>query len=255
MHYLKLISITASPLALRERPWHSGRCRCAGVLESVDHRTGLRLSAAHAPGPGAASRILWNLKPAIARVHLFPRRLRASVRIWNRRRCGTGRSRRACSSAKPVLRARTVPGRRGRTLHGRWCGHFGSDRTGASEQRLGRRAGRRSTGVGCRSPGRRGRANHDHRSHSPIPSSRWRRGFRTACEFSVGDGALLEYLPDAVIPYAGSRHMQRTEIRLGRGSTLFWWEILAPGRLAAGERFAFERLRVQTEVYAGHGRS
>jgi urease accessory protein len=68
--------------------------------------------------------------------------------------------------------------------------------------------------------------------------------------FLVGDGALLEYLPDPVIPYAGSRHTQRTEIRLGRGSTLFWWEVLAPGRLAAGERFAFERLRVQTEVYA-----
>ena len=69
--------------------------------------------------------------------------------------------------------------------------------------------------------------------------------------FSVGDAALLEYLPDAVIPYAGSRHIQRTEIRLGCGATLFWWEVLAPGRLAAGERFAFERLRVQTEVYAG----
>jgi urease accessory protein len=69
--------------------------------------------------------------------------------------------------------------------------------------------------------------------------------------FSVGDGALLEYLPDAVIPYAGSRHMQRTEVRLGRGSTLFWWEVLAPGRLAAGERFAFDRLRAQTEVYVG----
>jgi urease accessory protein len=69
--------------------------------------------------------------------------------------------------------------------------------------------------------------------------------------FTLGDAALLEYLPDAVIPYAGSRHMQRTEIRLGRGATLFWWEVLAPGRLAAGERFAFQRLRVQTEVYAG----
>ena len=68
--------------------------------------------------------------------------------------------------------------------------------------------------------------------------------------FSVGDGALLEYLPDVVIPYAGSRHLQRTDIQLGRGSTLFWWEILAPGRLAAGERFAFDRLRVQTEVKA-----
>ena len=73
--------------------------------------------------------------------------------------------------------------------------------------------------------------------------------------FSVGDAALLEYLPDAVIPFAGSRHVQRTEILLGRGAALFWWEVLAPGRLAAGERFAFERLSVQTEVYAGPGRS
>jgi urease accessory protein len=69
--------------------------------------------------------------------------------------------------------------------------------------------------------------------------------------FSVGDAALLEYLPDAVIPYAGSRHVQRTEIRLRRAATLFWWEVLAPGRLAADERFAFERLRVHTEIYAG----
>jgi urease accessory protein len=69
--------------------------------------------------------------------------------------------------------------------------------------------------------------------------------------FFLGDEAQLEYLPDAVIPYAGSRHVQRTVIRLGRGSTLFWWEVLAPGRLAAGEQFAFKRLRVQTEVYAG----
>ena len=69
--------------------------------------------------------------------------------------------------------------------------------------------------------------------------------------FSVGDGAMLEYLPDTVIPYAGSRHVQWTEIGLGRASTLFWWEVLAPGRLAAGERFAFERLKVHTEVYAG----
>ena len=69
--------------------------------------------------------------------------------------------------------------------------------------------------------------------------------------FAVGDGALLEFLPDAVIPYAGSRHVQRTEFQLGRGSTLFWWDVLAPGRLAAGERFAFERLRVQSQVYVG----
>jgi urease accessory protein len=68
--------------------------------------------------------------------------------------------------------------------------------------------------------------------------------------FTIGKAALLEYLPDVVIPYAGSRHSQRTEIRLGRAATLFWWEVLAPGRQAAGERFAFDSLRVQAEVYA-----
>jgi len=67
---------------------------------------------------------------------------------------------------------------------------------------------------------------------------------------SVGEGALMEYLPDAVIPYAGSRHRQRTDIKLASGASLFWWEVLAPGRQAAGERFAFERLRVESEVRA-----
>jgi urease accessory protein len=66
--------------------------------------------------------------------------------------------------------------------------------------------------------------------------------------FVVGDAAELEYLPEPTIPYAGSRHTQRTEIQLGRKATLFWWETVAPGRLAAGERFAFERLRVQAKI-------
>ena len=32
---------------------------------------------------------------------------------------------------------------------------------------------------------------------------------------------------------------------------MFWWEVLAAGRLAAGERFAFERLCIHSDVYAG----
>jgi urease accessory protein len=68
---------------------------------------------------------------------------------------------------------------------------------------------------------------------------------------SIADGALLEYLPDAVIPYGGSRHSQRTEISLGDGSTMFWWETFAPGRQAMGEVFAFDRLRIETHVRTG----
>lgn len=68
--------------------------------------------------------------------------------------------------------------------------------------------------------------------------------------FRVGEGAQLEYLPDPVIPYAASRHHQRTEFRLAHGAMLFWWEVFAPGRFAAGERFAFERLRIDAQIYA-----
>jgi urease accessory protein len=66
--------------------------------------------------------------------------------------------------------------------------------------------------------------------------------------FRVDDGATLEYLPDPVIPFARSRHTQRTKVELGLGSTLFWWEVIAPGRLASGERFAFERLQISADV-------
>ncbi len=66
--------------------------------------------------------------------------------------------------------------------------------------------------------------------------------------FSVGENARLEYLPDPLIPYAGSRHTQRTRVRLAAGAALFWWETLAPGRQASGESFAFERLRIESEV-------
>ena len=51
-------------------------------------------------------------------------------------------------------------------------------------------------------------------------------------EIAVAENGLLEYLPDAVIPFAGARFAQRTLIRLAAGAGLFWWEILAPGREA-----------------------
>jgi urease accessory protein UreH len=54
-------------------------------------------------------------------------------------------------------------------------------------------------------------------------------------EISVGSGALLEYLPDANVPFAGSRLLQQTTIRLRKDSTLLCRDILHPGRYARGE--------------------
>jgi urease accessory protein len=64
----------------------------------------------------------------------------------------------------------------------------------------------------------------------------------------VGAGALLEYLPDPVIPFAGARYEQTAAFQLQPDGGLFWWEILAPGR--AGEQFAYERLDFETAIDA-----
>jgi len=71
----------------------------------------------------------------------------------------------------------------------------------------------------------------------------------TQCNhFAVGEGALLEYLPDATIPFAGANYMQRTSIELAKGAGLFWWEILAPGREASGELFEYHQFEMRTCV-------
>lgn len=75
--------------------------------------------------------------------------------------------------------------------------------------------------------------------------------FTTQCqEFFVGESALLEYLPDSTIPFAGARYLQRTSIRLAAGAGLFWWEILSPGREARGEVFAYDQVEVRTRIFA-----
>jgi urease accessory protein len=69
-------------------------------------------------------------------------------------------------------------------------------------------------------------------------------------EVVVGENALLEYLPDAVIPFAGARFAQRTAIRLEAGAGLFWWEVLAPGREARGETFEYISVDLKMDLVA-----
>lgn len=68
---------------------------------------------------------------------------------------------------------------------------------------------------------------------------------------TVDEGGLLEYLPDPLIPFAGARHKQRTAVQLADKSCYFAWEVLAPGRQAMGELFAYESLRLETGLYSG----
>jgi urease accessory protein len=69
-------------------------------------------------------------------------------------------------------------------------------------------------------------------------------------EITVGENALLEYVPDPIIPFAASRFFQRTRIHLAEGAGLFWWEILAPGREARGETFEYHTLEMRTDIAA-----
>jgi urease accessory protein len=69
-------------------------------------------------------------------------------------------------------------------------------------------------------------------------------------EFTVNEGALLEYVPDAIIPFAGARFSQATTIQLAQAAGLFWWEILAPGREVRGEAFAYDCVEMKTDIIA-----
>jgi urease accessory protein len=67
---------------------------------------------------------------------------------------------------------------------------------------------------------------------------------------TVGEGAYLEYLPDQLIPFAGSRFRQTLSIELRQRASLIWWERVAPGREASGEIFRYESLASSLELVA-----
>ncbi len=64
----------------------------------------------------------------------------------------------------------------------------------------------------------------------------------------VGEDALLVVAPDALTPFADSRYEQRATLRLARGASLAWADVLACGRAARGERWAFARYASRTRV-------
>jgi urease accessory protein len=76
---------------------------------------------------------------------------------------------------------------------------------------------------------------------------------RQLVEIEIGVGGYVEYVPELLIPHTGSRLDQRLEIVLGSGAAFVGIDALAPGRLASGETFAYERVRLATVVRDGAG--
>jgi urease accessory protein len=74
---------------------------------------------------------------------------------------------------------------------------------------------------------------------------------RVEQEFRVAAGGWLESWPELFIPQGGARYRQRTTVRVEEGGEALLIEMIAPGRTASGEVFAFEELDWQTEVFLG----
>jgi urease accessory protein len=66
--------------------------------------------------------------------------------------------------------------------------------------------------------------------------------------FVLGAGAYVEYIPDPLIPHAGSQYTQSTSVELAAGAMFVAGETIAPGRRARGERFAYDLLELDTSV-------
>lgn len=70
----------------------------------------------------------------------------------------------------------------------------------------------------------------------------------------AGAGAVLEYLPDPVVPFRGSRLFQRTSLVVGAGAIAILGETLLPGRTAHGEAHDYDLYWAETEARAEDGR-
>ena len=82
---------------------------------------------------------------------------------------------------------------------------------------------------------------------------RTRSGKAAVCgqRFSVEAGGFLEWIPEAFIPHAGARYVQKTEVDLEPGAGLLFIDWISPGRVARGEVFQYENLRWEFDLCHG----
>ncbi len=66
--------------------------------------------------------------------------------------------------------------------------------------------------------------------------------------FVLGADSYVEYVPDPLIPHAGSHYTQSTSVELATGAKFLASEMVAPGRRAGGERFAYDLLELDISV-------
>ena len=98
-------------------------------------------------------------------------------------------------------------------------------------------------------------------AHVLISSPSANRVYRSSSEtsvqqidLSIGPGAILEWVPEPTIPFAGSRFRQVLHVALGPGAIVMLWDAIASGRIARAERWAFSRLENEISITAASGK-
>ena len=72
---------------------------------------------------------------------------------------------------------------------------------------------------------------------------------RMSQEFRVASGGWLESWPEMFIPQGGARYRQHTTVHVADGGEALLIEMLAPGRVASGEAFAYAELDWETDLF------
>jgi len=74
-------------------------------------------------------------------------------------------------------------------------------------------------------------------------------------DVTVGSHAILEWIPELTIPFAGSCFEQHITVCLETGASLFLQDAMAAGRIARGERWAFSRFSNRITITLSDSRS
>jgi urease accessory protein len=75
-----------------------------------------------------------------------------------------------------------------------------------------------------------------------------------ATRIEVAAGGYAEVVPDAFIPYAGSRYVSRSSHTVAEGGALVLTEVVGPGRQARGESLAYDLFKSESEVRRPDGK-
>jgi urease accessory protein len=100
------------------------------------------------------------------------------------------------------------------------------------------------------------------RGHALISTPSANRVYKSLSEESVqevalnvAEGAILEWMPEHTIPFAGSRFRQTIDVKLAAGATIVLWDAIASGRIAHGERWRFTSLSNRIHIKPTSGSS